>query len=119
MKAWKGEGACMSSFQRKWREIKDAGHLLAHDKPGRRFRNYHNRSRTKLAEHPVKRALVYIVAGVLIIAGFMLGFVPGAPGFFLGIPGLALIASRSKALASLMDKGELSLRWLFRKIFQR
>lgn len=98
------------------KHLKEGVLRVVHDKPGRRFENYHNRKQQSLQEHPVKKVSIYIIGFVLISAGFLFGFVPGAPGFFLGIPGLALIAARSKYLARLMDRGETAIRKLIRKV---
>ncbi len=98
------------------KHLKEAASQVAHDKPGRRFINYHKHRQQHLQEHPVISVLYYALGFLLVAAGFLFGFVPGAPGFFLGIPGLIIIAGRSKYLSTLMDKGEIGIRRLFRKL---
>lgn len=83
---------------------------VAHDTPGKRFINYYKRRRAVRKGHPFKRMLYILPGIVLIAAGFFLGFLPGAPGIFLGIPGLALIAAQFRVVAALLDRGELVLR---------
>lgn len=52
------------------------------------------------------------LGGLLLVFGFFLGFVPVVPGFVLAIPGIAILCSRSKIAAKLLDAAER----LFRKI---
>lgn len=107
----------VNGIRKRIEHIKTAAFRIARDKPGRRFENYHDRSRHHLQEHPVRTITMYGIATILIGAGFLFGFIPGVPGIILGLPGLALIAARSKYFAALMDRGEVALRRVFRRIF--
>ncbi|MBA4742825.1 MAG: hypothetical protein H2060_08995 [Azoarcus sp.] len=86
-------------------------------KPGRRFLDHYERSRRKEAARGSSRSsLGYLAAGLLlVIVGFAASLPPGLPGFLLWIPGLALLAARSKGLALLLDRVE-SWGW---KVWER
>jgi hypothetical protein len=99
--------------------LKESVARVVHDRPGQRFINHHEQSRHNLEEHPVKRVLIYIIAFLLIGAGFVFGFVPGIPGIILGVPGLVLIAGRSKYFALMMDRAEMAIRKFIRKRVKR
>jgi hypothetical protein len=92
---------------------------VVHDKPGERFINYYRRRKDTRKGHPLKRALYILPGVVLIAAGLFLGFLPGAPGIFLGIPGLALVAAQFRVAATMLDRSELVLRKILQKIRQR
>jgi sulfite exporter TauE/SafE len=85
--------------------------------PGRRFTDHYERSRrTEGTSGSVWKKWAYVVLGlVLLIVGLLLSLPPGIPGFLLWIPGLALLAARSKTLAELLDRIE---EWS-RKTWQR
>jgi hypothetical protein len=106
----------VNRIRRRIQHIKEAGFRIARDKPGRRFENYHDRARHQLREHPVRTVSMYVIAVLLIGSGFLFGFVPGLPGIVLGLPGLALIAARSRFFAALMDRGEMAIRGLLRRL---
>lgn len=84
--------------------------IVIHGAPGKRFIAYYLHRREERRAHPVKRALLIAAGIALIAAGAGLGFVPGVPGIFLGIPGLAIIAGQFRAAASFLDRAELALR---------
>lgn len=72
------------------------------DAPGERFRHQYERMRRERAGLVVSA----VVLGTLLVAfGVVLLFVPG-PGLLLVVFGLALIASVSRPLATLLDRGE-------------
>ena len=76
--------------------------------PGRRFADhYYRSSRTDDASGSAGKKWGYVVLGLLLlIVGLLLSLPPGIPGFLLWIPGLALLAARSKTLAMLLDRIE-------------
>jgi sulfite exporter TauE/SafE len=82
---------------------------IKHGLPGRRFSDHYNRSRqSESASGSVWKKWAYIVLGLLLlIVGLLLSLPPGIPGFLLWIPGLALLAARSKTLAKLLDRTEV------------
>jgi hypothetical protein len=47
---------------------------------------------------------------MLVFAGLVLGPTPVAPGFLLGVPGLAILAARVRFVAQALDKSEIILR---------
>ncbi len=85
--------------------------------PGRRFLDHYERSKRKeAARGSFWSSLGYVAAGVLLVMlGFVASLPPGVPGFLLWIPGLALLAARSKGLAVLLDRLE---SW-GRKVWER
>jgi len=76
--------------------------------PGRRFVDHHERTRRREgARGSVLRSSGFVGLGlVLVICGLVLSLPPGVPGFLLWIPGLALIASRSRYVSVLLDRLE-------------
>lgn len=94
-----------------YREIKDG-------EPGRRFRTHNERSRCREGGNGTPwRTAGYVAVGlVLIVCGFVLSLPPGVPGFLLWIPGLALLASRFRSLAKLMDRLETWGRKTWRRL---
>jgi hypothetical protein len=90
--------------------------FISHGPPGERFMNYYRLRKKKRREHPLLNML-YILTGIgLILAGAFLFAIPGVPGIVLGIPGLAMLAARSKAFARLLDITEILLRGIYRKV---
>ena len=83
--------------------------------PGRRFIDYYDYRKTRKNESVAKHWGMICLGGLLLIVGFFLGFVPVIPGFVLAIPGIAILCSRSKIAAKLLDSAER----LFRKIRRR
>jgi anti-sigma factor RsiW len=100
-----------------WRKLKSDFRAIRHGKPGRRFLDQYERSRRR--EGPrgsVWRTAGYVALGLLlVIGGLVLSLPPGVPGFLLWIPGLALLAARSRALAAWLDRCETLGRGLWRR----
>jgi uncharacterized membrane protein YbaN (DUF454 family) len=63
--------------------------------------------------HPWRAAFTIAIGLVFIVIGIVFAVAPVLPGFILIILGLALIASRWKTLAWLLDQAEL---WIHRKV---
>lgn len=88
-----------------FREIKDG-------EPGHRFVDHFKRSRQKEGT----RAGFWKTAGqvgaglALFLCGLLLSLPPGVPGFLLWVPGIALIAARSRYLSFLLDRLEVWAR---------
>ncbi len=97
-----------------WNKLKVAYRQFASDEPGKRFLRMHERWAKKA--HPALKVLIVMFGAVLIVAGFLLGFIPGVPGIILALFGLALIAICFRKVADWMDWVEvkyrhLKLRW--------
>lgn len=82
-----------------------AAREVIHDQPGARFRNYHRRSRGKV-KHPAMRTLLYVLAAVSLVIGAALSVLPG-PAFVFFILAFAILASRSRRIAVMLDKVEI------------
>jgi uncharacterized membrane protein HdeD (DUF308 family) len=88
-----------------WRQFRTA-------EPGRRFREHHERAKDR--HFAVKLALAALGA-VLIMAGFVMLFIPG-PGIVTIAIGLALVATGSSRLSDALDRFEQRVRrWHARK----
>ena len=73
--------------------------------PGKRFEHHYRRNHQGGPRKPVLIGL-----GVLmIVGGFVLGFVPGIPGIVLAVLGAAMISNESLAVARAFDRME---RWI-------
>ena len=83
--------------------------------PGRRFIDYYNYRKTRKNESTVKHWGMIFLGCLLLIVGF-LGFVlPVIPGFVPAVPGIAILCSRSKTAAKLLDAAERLLRKILRR----
>jgi UPF0716 family protein affecting phage T7 exclusion len=97
-----------------WKHLK---HGLAEFKAapaGERFTRTYERWQRR-GNSPIVTVSVVALGVILIVAGFLLGMVPGVPGIVLGILGLALIATRSRRLAKGLDWIEVKFRKRFGK----
>jgi len=91
--------AALAQVKEEWKHFK-------HDAPGERFRNHHRRMQTKSRSH----AAVSLALGVLLLAGGVVFlFIPG-PGLPLIVFGIALVASHSRRLSSMLDRAEPRMR---------
>lgn len=95
-----------------WKRIKQTIDELARNKPGERFERYHDRHHQVGREHRFRQTCYTVLGWVLIAAGAILTVLPVVPGFFLIIPGLALIAVQSKWVAQVLDRMECRVRQL-------
>lgn len=99
--------------------LHDTVHRVTRAKPGERFIRHYERQQRQEHEHPVKSALYVLLGIALILAGLAFGFLPILPGFLFGIPGVVIIASRSRIVAVLLDRAELAIRRAFRRFRTR
>lgn len=83
--------------------------------PGRRFIDYYNYRKTRKNESAAKHWGMILLGGLLLIVGTLLGPVPVIPGFILAVPGIAILCSRSKIAAKLLDATERLLRKIRRR----
>jgi hypothetical protein len=92
----------INALRKHWRD-------LASGRAGHRFQNHYRREhRGTGGFHRVCKLLAGIV---LVVAGFVLLFIPG-PGSVLIVIGAALLAQESEAIARLLDAFELRVRKL-------
>lgn len=90
---------------------------FVHSPPGRRFQDRYRRKRRDKGSGWKRCALVG--AGIaLALAGVFFMAVPG-PGIPLLAIGLALVAQESAALARFLDRAELGLRRLWKRVRKR
>lgn len=99
--------------------LHDTVHRVTRAKPGERFIRHYERQQRQEYEHPVKSALYVLLGIVLILIGLALGFLPILPGVLFGIPGIVIIASRSRVVAVLLDRAELAIRRALRRFRTR
>ena len=98
---------------------KESWRRLKASEPGRRFdeRYRHRREDGRGWRDP--RRILYVVGGLLLVAGSLfMGVMPTPPGpgtvaFLLG---LGLIAGESRPVARLLDRGEVVARGLARRV---
>ena len=95
--------------------FKDTAVHIKQGLPGRRFIDYYNYRKTRKNESTAKHWGMICLGSLLLIVGTLLGPVPVIPGFVLAVPGIAILCSRSKIAAKLLDAAER----LFRKIRRR
>ena len=102
---------CMlKRLKQAWREFK-------HSAPGRRFQELYQR-RQRSRRGGAKR-LLYIVFGLLIIAGGIVSFpVPGIPSELIIVTGLAVFAQGSLRAARILDWLELRLRGPYLRVWK-
>lgn len=93
-----------------WRHFKKTAHELGRDKPGERFTRYYHRHREEGRESRVARTFYMALGVALTLLGAVLIISPVVPGFFLLVPGLAIVAVRSKWFARLLDRAECACR---------
>lgn len=86
--------------------------------PGSRFRGvYERRQQAQQERSGLRRAIPIAIGVVLILAGIAVGWVPG-PGGFVGIFGVALLATQFRWLAKVLDWTELRLRGAWRRLWK-
>ncbi len=96
-------------------EAKQEWRRFRSDPPGRRFEQHRERMTHRSRSHSV----LAVGAGfVLLAGGVVLLFIPG-PGLLAIVFGLALVASHSQRLSSLLDRTEPALRRFGRKSQRR
>ncbi|MBD3427083.1 MAG: hypothetical protein GF409_07645 [Candidatus Omnitrophica bacterium] len=74
--------------------------------PGRRFTDYHERFGAK---RPLKKAFMFISAGIFWLIALVLSVAPG-PGFLFFLLGLAVIAAQLAPAARFLDLLESKIR---------
>jgi hypothetical protein len=90
---------------------------FVHSTPGRRFRDRYRRKRK--AKGSALKRWAFVGGGMaLALVGLFFMAVPG-PGIPILAVGLALVAQESVAMARLLDRTELRLRWLWRRVRKR
>jgi uncharacterized membrane protein YbaN (DUF454 family) len=100
----------LQQLKQSWREFK-------HSAPGRRFQELYQR-RQRSRRGGAKRVL-FIVGGLLIIAGGVVSFpIPGVPSELIIVAGLAIFAQGSKRAARILDWIELRLRGPYLRIWK-
>lgn len=86
--------------------IRAALRRIRHDEPGNRFEAAHERLRIR--NGPLRIGAIALGIG-LIVAAAVTFFLPG-PNFVLVLAGLALVAGQWRAVAVLLDRGEVAGR---------
>lgn len=102
-----------------WRYFKQTANELARDKPGERFTQYYRRHRGDGRESRLARTLYMVLGFGLTLIGAVLIISPVVPGFFLIIPGLAIVAVRSRWAAQLLDRMECFVRGMAARVRRR
>lgn len=97
-----------------WKKIKRGYQEFKGGDLGERFLKTYERWRER-STGPIATILTIVIGTVMIVAGFLLGLVPGVPGIVLGLLGAALIAARFCRVAVWLDWGEIKLREVWRK----
>lgn len=94
------------TFREHWRELKRG-------QPGRRFQERYDRARhVERRSGAGRRIVMFFAAGVCLIIGVVLTFIPGPALPFLFLAG-GLLATESRTIARFMDASEMRLRRIF------
>ena len=92
-----------------WKQLRLRWREFRNDPPGERFRNSYERQRKRVRSVGAK-LLTPVLGGLLIVAGLVLGLIPGVPGVVLTLIGIAMIATRSRHMSLWLDWTEVRLR---------
>jgi hypothetical protein len=95
--------------------LKAEWHRFRADAPGERFHNHYERA---LDASRAKRLVQLVIGIVLIAAGVVMCFIPG-PGLLVLVFGFALLSGMSRAIARVLDRIELAIRGLGRRLKRR
>lgn len=99
-------GRIVDQARKEWR-------LLTADRPGYRFVGQFRRSQR---DHSLARRVVRVVFGVVLVAaGVVMLFAPG-PGWLVIFFGLGMFASESCALARFLDRTEVVVRTVAKRL---
>jgi hypothetical protein len=90
---------------------------FVHATPGKRFQERYRRMREQKGS-AWKRCLIVCGGIAICLAGIVFLAIPG-PGLLILAVGLALIAQESVTLARLLDRAELKLRRLWKRLRHR
>jgi hypothetical protein len=91
--------------------------LVTQSQPGRRFEERYWRKRH--AAHRGLKRLAWIASAVLfLVLGLVFSVLPG-PGIVFLLAGFGMLAQESLAVARALDRAELALRRLFRRVHPR
>lgn len=91
--------------------LRESWQAFWRDPPGRRFQNRYERTRNY---PPLRRALVLVGGGALVVAGVVLMPLPG-PGILVAAVGGAIMAGQWRRVAQALDHAETRVRgWLRR-----
>lgn len=99
-----------------WKQIKQTIKKSKQDKPGERFLNAHKRWNGRSGYVTI---LFPIVGALLIVAGILLGLIPGVPGVVLMVIGAGLIAIRFRSVAVRLDRWDVKARAIAHSVRRR
>ena len=99
-----------TALHRKW-------HLLPSGRPGERFRNRYHQHQQSKNRGLGGMILRFLLAGLALVVGFILVFIPGPAVLFFLIAG-ALLASDWLPVARLLDWGEVHVRRIWARVRQ-
>ena len=92
-----------------WRRFKES-------KPGHRFQDHYRHQQQSSSGRSNLRVILSIVGGFLVVGGGVIA-VPGpGPGWLIILLGLGMIAGVSLSFASFIDRVEVKLRGLARRV---
>lgn len=95
-----------------WEKLKNGYREFKEREPGARFirtyERWQHRTRGSIAT-----ILILTLSAILMVGGLLLALIPGVPGIVLGLLGFALIATRSRRVATWLDWTELKVRRLW------
>ncbi len=101
-----------AQMKSRWRKLKSS-------EPGKRFQTFHkDRQAARKKGSIAGRIAIYALGIGLILIGAFLLVVPG-PGSLVIALGLAILASESQKLASLLDSSEVKIRGWMKKAKQQ
>ena len=97
--------------------MKGSSRRLKESKPGRRFQDHHHhRQRSSSGRHRFQVRIFCVFGGSLIVVGGIIA-VPGpGPGWLIILLGLWMLAGELLFFARFMDKVEVKLRRLARRV---
>ena len=95
-------------------KMKRAWHKFAERPPGSRFKQMYKEH--KAAGESASKRILLVVAGVIIIAVGIVALPAPGPGTLIIALGAGLIAAESETMATWLDKLELTLRRLWKRV---
>ncbi|MCS1411688.1 MAG: hypothetical protein M2R45_04889 [Verrucomicrobia subdivision 3 bacterium] len=96
-------------------KLRDTIAHIKQSRPGSRFIDYYAYRKKRKNESTGKHIAMILLGLALVAIGFIGTLLPIIPGFVFGIPGIAILGSRSKTAAKSLDAAER----IFHRIRQR